>query len=95
MAVAEAKRGAGDLLYGYYTRAKLMILKLRDDYEVKQGASYALPGATDCQGGVPPFPRNSTSGSPACNSVAARGHSTRKISRSRAFETFPHVTHNN
>ncbi|MGH7620523.1 MAG: DUF885 domain-containing protein, partial [Gemmatimonadaceae bacterium] len=33
VAVEEAKRGAGDPLYGYYTMGKLMILKLRDDYK--------------------------------------------------------------
>ena len=38
IAVAEAKRGTGDPLYGYYTMGKLMILKLRDDYKAKLGA---------------------------------------------------------
>jgi uncharacterized protein (DUF885 family) len=42
IAVQEAKRGTGDPLYGYYTMGKLMILKLRDDYKAKQGASYSL-----------------------------------------------------
>lgn len=42
VAVAEAKRGAGDPLYGYYTMGKLMILKLRDDYKAKQGSAYSL-----------------------------------------------------
>jgi uncharacterized protein (DUF885 family) len=42
VAESEAKRGTGDALYGYYTMGKLMILKLRDDYKTKLGASYSL-----------------------------------------------------
>jgi uncharacterized protein (DUF885 family) len=42
LSVQEAKRGAGDPLYGYYTMGKLMILKLRDDYKKKMGAEYTL-----------------------------------------------------
>ena len=42
IAVQEAKRGAGDPLYGYYTMGKLMILKLRSDYEKRLGADYSL-----------------------------------------------------
>ena len=42
MAVLEAKRGAGDPMYGYYTMGKLMILKLREDYRKKTGAGYTL-----------------------------------------------------
>ncbi len=42
VAVLEAKRGAGDPLYGYYTMGKLMILKLRADYKQKMGADYTL-----------------------------------------------------
>ena len=42
VAVLEAKRGAGDPLYGYYTMGKLMILKLREDYKKTAGASYTL-----------------------------------------------------
>jgi uncharacterized protein (DUF885 family) len=42
IALQEAKRGAGDPLYGYYTMGKLMILKLRGDYERKLGAEYSL-----------------------------------------------------
>jgi len=42
ISVQEAKRGAGDPLYGYYTMGKLMILKLRDDYRTKMGAAYTL-----------------------------------------------------
>ena len=42
VAVLEAKRGAGDPMYGYYTMGKLMILKLREDYQTKAGADYSL-----------------------------------------------------
>jgi uncharacterized protein (DUF885 family) len=42
IAVQEAKRGAGDPLYGYYTMGKLMILKLRSDYQKKLGSAYSL-----------------------------------------------------
>lgn len=42
LAVAEAKRGTSDALYGYYTMGKLAILKLRDDYRQKRGAEYSL-----------------------------------------------------
>src|SRR6185295_13542895 len=42
VALAEAKRGANDPLYGYYTMGKLAILKLRDDYRAKKGASFSL-----------------------------------------------------
>jgi uncharacterized protein (DUF885 family) len=42
IAVQEAKRGAGDPLYGYYTMGKLMILKLRGDYQKKLGSGYSL-----------------------------------------------------
>jgi uncharacterized protein (DUF885 family) len=42
ISVQEAKRGAGDPLYGYYTMGKLMILKLRDDYKNKLGAGFSL-----------------------------------------------------
>jgi uncharacterized protein (DUF885 family) len=38
----EAVRGTGDPLYGYYTLGKLMILKLRADYQAKQAGSYKL-----------------------------------------------------
>ena len=41
LSVQEAKRGAGDPLYGYYTMGKLMILKLRDDYKKKVGAKWS------------------------------------------------------
>ena len=42
ISVQEAKRGAGDPLYGYYTMGKLMILKLRDDYKRQLGDAYTL-----------------------------------------------------
>jgi uncharacterized protein (DUF885 family) len=42
VAVLEAKRGAGDPLYGYYTMGKLMILKLREDFKKTTGAGYTL-----------------------------------------------------
>ncbi len=42
ISVQEAKRGAGDPLYGYYTMGKLMILKLRGDYQKKTGSAYSL-----------------------------------------------------
>ena len=42
VAELEAKRGASDALFGYYTMGKLAILKLRDDYRRKQGSAYTL-----------------------------------------------------
>jgi uncharacterized protein (DUF885 family) len=42
VAVAEAKRGTSDALYGYYTMGKLAILKLRDDYQAQLGEDYSL-----------------------------------------------------
>ncbi len=42
VALSEAKRGTSDALYGYYTLGKLMIMKLREDYRAKQGATYTL-----------------------------------------------------
>ena len=58
VAVEEAKRGAGDPLYGYYTMGKLMLLKLREDYKAKQGALYTLQGFHDAfiKLGPLPFP---------------------------------------
>ena len=38
----EAVRGTVDPLYGYYTLGKLMLLKLRADYQTKQGSAYHL-----------------------------------------------------
>ena len=42
MARAEARRGAGDPLYGYYTLGKLAIRKLRTDYATARGSQYSL-----------------------------------------------------
>jgi uncharacterized protein (DUF885 family) len=56
VAVAEAKRGAGDAFYGYYTMGKLMILKLRDDYKAKQGSAYSLTGFHDAFLKLGPLP---------------------------------------
>ena len=42
VAESEAKRGTSDALYGYYTMGKLMILKLRADYQAKLGSAYSL-----------------------------------------------------
>jgi uncharacterized protein (DUF885 family) len=42
VAVSEAKRGTSDALYGYYTMGKLMILKLRADYQAARGSAYSL-----------------------------------------------------
>jgi uncharacterized protein (DUF885 family) len=42
VAASEAKRGTSDATYGYYTMGKLMILKLRDDYDAKMGDNYSL-----------------------------------------------------
>lgn len=41
-AEVEAKRGAGDPTYLYYTLGKLEIMKLRDDLQKKQGAAFSL-----------------------------------------------------
>jgi uncharacterized protein (DUF885 family) len=56
VAVAEAKRGAGDPLYGYYTMGKLMILELRDDYKAKLGKSYTLERFHDAFLALGPLP---------------------------------------
>jgi uncharacterized protein (DUF885 family) len=56
VAVEEAKRGAGDPLYGYYTMGKLMLLKLREDYKAKQGAAYTLQGFHDAFIKLGPLP---------------------------------------
>ena len=42
VAVSETKRGTSDALYGYYTMGKLAILKLRADYQRKQGTAFRL-----------------------------------------------------
>jgi uncharacterized protein (DUF885 family) len=41
-ATVEAKRGAGDPTYLYYTLGKLEIMKLREDLRKKQGAAFSL-----------------------------------------------------
>jgi uncharacterized protein (DUF885 family) len=54
--LVEAKRGAGDPTYLYYTLGKLMILKLRADVQQKEGAAFSLEKFHDeflRQGGVP------------------------------------------
>ncbi len=54
----EALRGTQDPMYGYYTLGKLMILKLRSDYQKKMGAQYSLQGFHDAllAHGDPPIP---------------------------------------
>ncbi len=52
----EARRGAGDPTYLYYTLGKLMILKLRADMQQKEGAAFSLEKFHNQflrQGGVP------------------------------------------
>jgi len=56
ISVQEAKRGAGDPLYGYYTMGKLMILKLRDDYRTKLGPAFTLQKFHDTFIGLGPLP---------------------------------------
>jgi uncharacterized protein (DUF885 family) len=56
VALAEAKRGTADALYGYYTMGKLMILKLRDDYKAKKGAEYSLRAFHDTFIRIGPLP---------------------------------------
>jgi uncharacterized protein (DUF885 family) len=56
VAVSEAKRGTSDALYGYYTLGKLMILKLRDDYQAKMGAGYSLQKFHDAFITIGPLP---------------------------------------
>jgi uncharacterized protein (DUF885 family) len=57
-AAREALRGTQDPMYGYYTLGKLMILKLRDDYKRKMGASFRLQRFHDAllAHGDPPIP---------------------------------------
>jgi uncharacterized protein (DUF885 family) len=54
----EALRGTQDPMYGYYTLGKLMILKLRSDYQKKMGSQYTLEGFHDAllAHGDPPIP---------------------------------------
>ena len=56
VALSEAKRGAGDPFYGYYTMGKLAILKLRDDYKAKLGAAYSLQAFHDAFIKIGPLP---------------------------------------
>jgi uncharacterized protein (DUF885 family) len=54
----EALRGTQDPMYGYYTLGKLMILKLRADYQRKAGSAYSLQRFHDAllAHGDPPIP---------------------------------------
>ncbi len=54
----EALRGTQDPMYGYYTLGKLMILKLRSDYQKKMGSRYSLQRFHDelLAHGDPPIP---------------------------------------
>jgi uncharacterized protein (DUF885 family) len=56
ISLQEAKRGAGDPLYGYYTMGKLMILKLREDYRAKLGSAFTLQKFHDTFIGLGPLP---------------------------------------
>ena len=52
----EVKRGTADATYLYYTLGKIEILKLRADYEKKQGKAFSLQQFHDAfmrQGGAP------------------------------------------
>jgi uncharacterized protein (DUF885 family) len=40
----ESRRGTADATYGYYTLGKLMIFKLRADYQKHMGSAYTLAG---------------------------------------------------
>ena len=53
----EAKRGAGDPTYLYYTLGKLEIMKLREDMKKKQGAAFSLEQFHDdfLRQGFPPI----------------------------------------
>ena len=56
VAEMETKRGTEDPTYLYYTWGKLQILKLRAEYEKKQGANYSLRKFHDAllaQGSIP------------------------------------------
>jgi uncharacterized protein (DUF885 family) len=58
VAVEESLRGTQDPMYGYYTLGKLMILKLRSDYQKKMGSAYTLEKFHDelLSRGDPPIP---------------------------------------
>jgi uncharacterized protein (DUF885 family) len=57
-AYAEARRGTFDPGYANYTLGKLMILKLRRDYQAQEGAGYSLEKFHDelLRHGMPPVP---------------------------------------
>jgi uncharacterized protein (DUF885 family) len=57
VAEVETKRGTSDPTYLYYTLGKLQILKLRDDYRNKMGASFSLQEFHDnfLKQGAPPI----------------------------------------
>jgi uncharacterized protein (DUF885 family) len=55
-AYEEARRGAYNPTYLYYTLGKLQIYKLREDYKKRKGAEYSLEGFHSDfvkQGGIP------------------------------------------
>ncbi len=58
VALEETMRGTQDPMYGYYTLGKLMILKLRADYQKKMGAAFSLQKFHDAllAHGDPPLP---------------------------------------
>ena len=58
VALEETMRGTQDPMYGYYTLGKLMILKLRADYQKKLGSAYTLQKFHDAllAHGDPPLP---------------------------------------
>lgn len=58
VAEEESLRGTQDPMYGYYTLGKLMILKLRADYQKKMGGAYTLQKFHDAllAHGDPPVP---------------------------------------
>lgn len=58
IALEESLRGSQDPMYGYYTLGKLMILKLRADYQKKMGSAYTLQKFHDelLSHGDPPVP---------------------------------------
>ena len=58
VAIEESLRGTQDPMYGYYTLGKLMILKLRSDYQRKLGSAYTLEKFHDelLSRGDPPLP---------------------------------------
>ena len=55
-ALMETKRGTSDPTYLVYTLGKLQVLKLRDDYRKKMGASFQLQEFNDAflRQGFPP-----------------------------------------